>query len=110
MGCTNTTLDENKKRIEKILFKVTYNNEAYNGFICKIPFFDSKDLLKVLILLKVKIFETLDENEYKNINLKLNDNSTDKSYYLSIKENRIVYNTTYATIIEIKEEDGIDSQ
>ena len=107
MGCSNTSEIE-EKDIEKILYKVDYNGTKENGYLCRIPFPDSNNLLPLLIISN-NIFG---DSNYKNSNLILTDNKKNNKT-IKLDEERMVYfnkdeNNNEITIIEIKEEDGVD--
>ena len=102
MGCSNTSEIE-EKDIEKILYKVDYNGTKENGYLCRIPFPDSNNLLPLLIISN-NIFG---DSNYKNSNLILTDNKKNNKT-IKLDEERMVYfnkdeNNNEITIIEIKD-------
>lgn len=99
MGCS-TTSSVNEKSINNLLFKVSYDNEASIGFLCKIPFPSPSDLFPILIITK-NIFKEKEDEKIKDIKLILNNN-LNNSYTIVIGENRIYYRNKNLSIIEIK--------
>ena len=112
MGCSNgNELQDKKKIIEKAICRIILDNKILNGFFCKIPFPDSKNLLPILIINDIIILGNKNESPNQKINLTLYDDPN-KIYSIAIQENRKVYTdnkeNNKITIIEIKEKDGFD--
>ena len=111
MGCSNGNEAQNKKKIiEKVICRIILDKKTLNGFLCNIPFPDSKNLLPVLII-NDNILENSSESSIQKINLTLYDDPN-KIYSITIEEKRKIYidnkENNKMTIIEIKDKDGLD--
>ena len=92
----------NKQLVVSLCRIINKNNNEAIGFFCLIPFPSVNFLLPVLIANNLDIDEI---TIGKNINIILN---IKKKYELKIDENRKIYNKNGITMIEIKENDGLD--
>ena len=93
--CNKKIIEQMENDICKIINK---NNEQYTGFICKIPYTDINNMIKVLITYNNIINEEIiiETKKYKRI-----INIKNRMKYIN-KLNNII-------IIEIKEEDNINN-
>ena len=94
-------------QIEKCLCKIKINKETGTGFLCKIPFPDSLNLLPVLIT-NNHVLKEKDILQNKEIEFTLNDDK--KKIKILINESRKTYtNEDFdTTIIEILKDDNLD--
>ena len=97
-----------QEQIEKSICKIYCDDGFGTGFFCKIPFPDELHLLRVLITNNHVI-----DQKYiiKNKQIKISFNNDSSFYILYMNNSRIFYNIERpydATIIEIKDYDGIE--
>ena len=107
IDCMEKIIEQMKKNIFKIHKK---KGEKGTGFFCNIKY-DNNNILKVMITNNHVIDEEY-INNYKEIEIIINENSKDSRYKkLILNNNRCIYSSKEydTTIIEIKEEDKIDS-
>ena len=112
---TNRILKKIDKQIEKTLCKIIFNKKGENqfdtatGFLCKIPFPDTYNLKPVLITCN-NVLKDKDILPNKKIEYTMNDDKYIRT--ILIDELRITYTSPEeeydTTIIEIKNEDGLD--
>ena len=100
-------IKEQSKKVCKILKE---NGNFVTGFLCKIPFPNSSNLLPVLIT-SFKKFGNFDIIKRQKINLKFNNDKITKT--LIINDERKIYSSNEKeydiTIIEIKDYDGFEN-
>ena len=94
------------EQMEKCICQIKIGNKQGTGFFCKIPFPDEENLLPVFITNNHIINQELLNENNKNINLSIEEESEDRLFNLN---NRKKYtNEEYdITIIEIKKSDNI---
>ena len=93
--------------MEKKICQIEVEGDKGAGFFCKIPFPDKNKMLKVLVTNNHIIYEKILEKKDEKITIHIKEEK-EKLFNLN---NRIKYtNSDYdTTIIEIKEEDGINN-
>lgn len=96
------------QQMEKCICKIMCENGHGTGFFCKIPFPDMNNMLPVLITNNHIIRDELLYQENAKINIEIKEENNIKEFNLN---NRIKYtnNEFDITIIEIKEQDGINN-
>jgi len=109
------TLKKIDRQIDKTLCKIIFNKKGENqfdtatGFLCKIPFPDTFNLKPVLITCN-HVLKEKDILPYKKIEFTMNDDKNTRT--ILIDELRRTYTSPEeeydTTIIEIKDEDGLD--